>query len=114
RERRSYARSNSIPSVGLGIVRTSTANALDVARAARAEAERIQQTLPEGTEIFVAADNTQFIESAIERVYATLLEAMVLVFLVIWLFLGSLRAALIPAVTVPVCLVAAFIALYAF
>src|SRR5690606_24275206 len=84
------------------------------ARAARAEAERIQQTLPEGTEIFVAADNTQFIESAIERVYATLLEAMVLVFLVIWLFLGSLRAALIPAVTVPVCLVAAFIALYAF
>ena len=114
RERRSYARSNSIPNVGLGIVRTSTANALDVARAARAEAEKIQQSLPEGTEIFVAADNTQFIESAIERVYWTLGEAMVLVFLVIWLFLGSLRAALIPAVTVPVCLVAAFIALYAF
>ncbi|TWT21055.1 efflux RND transporter permease subunit [Luteimonas marina] len=114
RERRSYARSNSTPNVGLGIVRTSTANALDVARAARAEAERIQQTLPEGTEIFVAADNTQFIEAAIERVYWTLGEAMVLVFLVIWLFLGSLRAALIPAVTVPVCLVAAFIALYAF
>ena len=114
RERRSYARSNSIPSVGLGIVRTSTANALEVARAARAEAEKIQQSLPEGTEIFVAADNTQFIEAAIERVYWTLFEAMVLVFLVIWLFLGSLRAALIPAVTVPVCLVAAFIALYAF
>ncbi|MCW5580664.1 MAG: efflux RND transporter permease subunit [Luteimonas sp.] len=114
RERRSYARSNSIPSVGLGIVRTSTANALDVARAARAEAENIRQTLPEGTEIFVAADNTQFIEAAIERVYWTLGEAMVLVFLVIWLFLGSLRAALIPAVTVPVCLIAAFIALYAF
>lgn len=114
RERRSYARSNSTPNVGLGIVRTSTANALDVARAARAEAERVQQTLPEGTEIFVAADNTQFIEAAIERVYWTLGEAMVLVFLVIWLFLGSLRAALIPAVTVPVCLVAAFIALYAF
>ncbi len=114
RERRSYARSNSIPNVGLGIVRTSTANALDVARAARAEAGRIQQSLPEGTEIFVAADNTQFIEAAIERVYWTLGEAMLLVFLVIWLFLGSLRAALIPAVTVPVCLVASFIALYAF
>lgn len=114
RERRSYARSNSIPNVGLGIVRTSTANALEVAQAAREEAVRIQESLPEGTDIFVAADNTQFIEAAVDRVYWTLGEAMVLVFLVIWLFLGRLRAALIPAVTVPVCLVAAFIALYAF
>ena len=95
-------------------MRTSTANALEVARAAREEGERIQETLPEGTQIFVASDNTQFIEAAIERVYWTLGEAMVLVFLVIWLFLGKLRAALIPAVTVPVCLIAAFIALYAF
>ncbi|NLG59203.1 MAG: efflux RND transporter permease subunit, partial [Gammaproteobacteria bacterium] len=114
RERRSYARSNSIPNVGLGIVRTSTANALEVAQAAREEAVRIQESLPEGTDIFVAADNTQFIEAAVDRVYWTLGEAMLLVFLVIWLFLGRLRAALIPAVTVPVCLVAAFIALYAF
>lgn len=113
-ERRAYLRSNGVPNVGLGIVRTSTANALDVARAARAEAEKIQQTLPEGTDIFVAYDSTTFIEAAIERVYWTLAEAMVLVFVVIWLFLGSLRAAIIPAVTVPVCLVAAFIALYAF
>ena len=114
RERRSYMRSNSIPNVGLGIVRTSTANALDVARAAREEAVRVQETLPQGTEIFVASDNTQFIEAAVDRVYWTLAEAMLLVFLVIWLFLGKLRAALIPAITVPVCLVAAFIALYAF
>jgi multidrug efflux pump len=113
-ERRSYLRSNGVPNVGLGIVRTSTANALDVARAARAEAEIIQKTLPEGTDIFVAFDSTTFIEASIERVYWTLGEAMVLVFLVIWLFLGSLRAALIPAVTVPVCLISAFIALYAF
>ena len=113
-ERRSYLRSNAVPNVGLGIVRTSTANALDVARAARAEAAVIQQTLPEGTEIFIAFDSTTFIEASIERVYWTLAEAMVLVFLVIWLFLGSLRAALIPAVTVPVCLISAFIALYAF
>jgi len=113
-ERRSYLRSNSVPNVGLGIVRTSTANALDVARGARAEADRIRPTLPPGTEIFVAFDSTVFIEASVERVYATLLEALALVFLVIWLFLGSLRAALIPAVTVPVCLVASFIALYAF
>ena len=55
-ERRSYYRSNGQPNVGLGIVKTSTANSLDVARAARAEAERVQKTLPEGTEIFVAYD----------------------------------------------------------
>ena len=55
-----------------------------------------------------------FIDASVERVYKTLVEAIVLVLLVIWLFLGSVRAALIPAVTVPVCLVAAFIALYAF
>jgi len=113
-ERRAYYRSNGEPGIGLGIVKTSTANALDVARATRAEAERIAATLPQGTSIFVAFDNTTFIEAAVERVYATLIEAMVLVLVVIWLFLGSLRAALIPAVTVPVCLVAAFIALFAF
>ena len=113
-ERRAYFRSNGQPNIGLGIVKTSTANALDVARAARAAAERIRPTLPEGTDIFVAYDSTVFIEASVERVYATLIEAMILVFAVIWLFLGSLRAALIPAVTVPVCLVTSFVALYAF
>ncbi|HET9033190.1 MAG TPA: efflux RND transporter permease subunit [Dokdonella sp.] len=113
-ERRSYLRSNGQPNVGLGIVKTSTANSLDVARAARAEAVRVQKTLPPGTEIFVAYDSTLFIESAVERVYATLIEGGVLVVLVIFLFLGSARSALIPAVTVPVCLIAAFIGLYAF
>ena len=113
-ERRAYLRSNGVPNVGLGIVRTSTANALDVARAARAEAELIQQTLPEGTDIFVAYDDTVFIEASIKRVYWTLIEAMALVLVVIWLFLGSFRAALIPAVTVPVCLLAAFIPLLLF
>lgn len=113
-ERRAYFRSNGVPNVGLGIVKTSTANSLDVALAARAEAEQIQKSLPEGTRIFVAFDSTIFIEAAVERVWATLFEAIALVLLVIWLFLGSMRAALIPAVTVPVCLVAAFIALYAF
>ena len=113
-ERRAYYRSNGEPNIGLGIVKTSTANALDVAREARAEADRISSTLPEGTRIFVAFDNTTFIEAAVDRVYATLVEAMLLVLAVIWLILGSFRAALIPAVTVPVCLIAAFIALYAF
>lgn len=113
-ERRAYYRSNGEPNIGLGIVKTSTANSLDVARAIRAEAEKIRPGLPDGTDIFVAFDTTIFIESAVERVYHTLAEAVVLMLIVIWLFLGSFRAALIPAVTVPVCLIAAFIPLYAF
>jgi len=113
-ERRAYFQSNGVPNMGMGIVKTSTANALDVARAVKEEAERIQQGLPEGTRIFVAYDSTVFIDASVSRVYHTLAEAMVLVLVVIYLFLGSFRAALIPAVTVPVCLVAAFIALYAF
>jgi multidrug efflux pump len=113
-ERRAYYRSNGEPAMGIGIVKTSTANSLDVANAAKAEAERITATLPEGTGIYVAFDSTTFIEASVERVYETLIEAIVLVLIVIWLFLGSVRAALIPAVTVPVCLIASFIALYAF
>jgi multidrug efflux pump len=113
-ERRAYYRSNGEPNIGLGITKTSTANSLDVANAARAEAARIQPTLPEGTDIFVAFDSTVFIGEAVKRVYLTLAEAIALVLVVIWLFLGSARAAVIPAVTVPVCLVASFMALYAF
>ncbi|WP_449447357.1 efflux RND transporter permease subunit [Thermomonas brevis] len=113
-ERRAYYHSNGEPAMGIGVVKTSTANSLDVANEAKAEAERIRPTLPKGTDIYVAYDSTTFISAAVERVYHTLLEAMVLVLLVIWLFLGSVRAALIPAVTVPVCVIASFIALYAF
>ena len=113
-ERRSYFRSNGEQNIGLGIVKTSTANALEVARNARAEADRIQQSLPPGTKIFTTFDSTQFIEASVNRVYATLIESSVLVVIVIFLFLGSLRSALIPAVTVPVCVISAFIAMYVF
>ena len=57
-ERRAYYHSNGTPNIGLGIIKTSTANALDVARAARAMAAEIQKSLPEGTNIFVAFDDT--------------------------------------------------------
>jgi len=113
-DRRSWYHSNGEPALGIGIVKTSTANSLEVAQAAKDEADRIRPTLPAGTDIYVAYDSTTFISAAVARVYETLLEAIVLVLVVIWLFLGSVRAALIPAVTVPVCVVASFIALYAF
>ena len=65
-----------IHNIGLGIVKTSTANSLDVARAVREEADRIRPSLPEGTKIFVAFDTTTFIDAAVERVYHTLAEAV--------------------------------------
>ncbi len=113
-ERRAYYKSNGQQNIGLGIIKTSTANALDVTKAAVAMSEEIQKSLPKGTSIFVAFDSTVFIDASIKRVYWTLLEAVALVLLVIYLFLGSFRAALIPALTVPVCLIAAFIPLYLF
>jgi len=113
-ERRAYFRGNGQPNIGLGVIKTSTANSLDVARDVKAALPSIQESLPEGTRIFVAFDSTIFIDAAVERVYWTLGEAVLLVLVVIYLFLGSARAALIPAVTVPVCLVTAFIALWAF
>ena len=93
---------------------TATVSPFLIPRPARAEAKRIAATLPKGADIYVAFDTTTFISAAVERVYETLAEAIVLVLVVIWLFLGSVRAAVVPAVTVPVCVTASFIALYAF
>src|SRR5690606_22911594 len=111
-ERRAYFRGNGQPNIGLGVIKTSTANALDVARAVREKLPELQNSLPPDTSIVVAFDSTTFIEAAVDRVYLTLAEAVVLVLLVILLFLGPARAALVPAVTVPVCLIAAFIGLW--
>ena len=107
-------RGNGVPQIGLGIVKQSTANTLDVARGIRAEMAAIEQTLPEGMTIVTAFDTSIFIEASVNQVYHSLGEAMAIVIAVIFLFLGSVRAAIIPAVTVPVCLIGAFIVLYAF
>ncbi len=113
-ERRSYYRGNGQPMLGLGIVKTSTANSLAVANLVKAEIAKINPELPQGMRMGLTYDSTEYISVAVHEVYKTLAEAIVLVLVVIWLFLGSLRAALIPAVTVPVCVIAAFMALYAF
>jgi multidrug efflux pump len=110
-ERRTYFTGNGEPQVGLGVIKQSTANALDVARAVRAIVADLQNELPEGANLLVAVDTSEFIDAAVNEVYFTLGLTIVLVVVVIYLFLGSWRAALIPAVTVPVCIVASFIAL---
>ena len=113
-EPRSYFRGNGKTMLGLGIVKTSTANSLDVAQGVREEIERINQSLPQGMSMGITYDSSEYINVAVHEVYKTLAEAIILVLVVIWLFLGSVRAALIPAVTVPVCVIAAFMALWAF
>ena len=105
---RSVLRGNRIPMVGLGIVRQSKANTLDVAHAVKREAEVVNKTLPEGMQLIQSYDTSVFIEASISEVYKTLAITAVLVVAVLFLFLGSFRATLVPAVTVPVSLVATF------
>ena len=113
-DERYFFRGNKTPRVGMGIVKQSRANTLDVVTAVRAEMDRIRMSLPEGMRIFENYDSSVFIQEAIEEVYFTLSVAMGLVIFVIYLFLGSVRSAIIPAVTVPVCLIASFSAMFAF
>ncbi len=101
-ETRTTFRGNGAPMVGIGVIKQAQANTLEVARAAKAEAERINPTLPDGMELRQSYDSSVFIEGAIAEVYKTLAIAIALVILVIYLFLGSARATLVPAVTVPV------------
>lgn len=111
-EDRLFFRGNGMPMVGIGIIKQSTANTLAVARAVNMEADRLNATLPEGMQIERSFDSSVFVEGAVHEVYKTLFGAVLLVVGVIYLFLGNLRATLVPAVTVPVSLIATFIMLY--
>ncbi len=107
-------RGNSIPTVGLGIVKQSTANTLEVLRATNKRAIAINAGLPEGMSLIASSDDSIFIETAINSVYKTIAITMLLVSLVIYMFLGTVRAMIIPALTIPVCLTASFIGLSLF
>ncbi|MBK5969008.1 MULTISPECIES: efflux RND transporter permease subunit [Thiorhodovibrio] len=112
-ENRTVFRGNGVPMVGLGIIKQSTANTVSVADRAKAEMARLNPTLPEGMELKQSYDTSVFIKDAIKEVYKTLAIAILLVVTVIFLFLGSARAMLVPAVTVPVSLIATFSVLLA-
>jgi multidrug efflux pump len=112
-EERTMFRGNGIPQVGLGIIKQSTANTIDVARGAKEKAGVINKTLPEGMSIQERFDTSVFVERAIHEVYLTFAIAVVLVVVVIYLFLGNIRATLIPAVAVPVSIIASFIVILA-
>lgn len=112
-EDRNLFRGNGITQVGIGIVKQSTANTVDVARGAKAERDKINEILPKGMRLEDSFDSSVFVERAIHEVYVTLGIAIALVVLVIYIFLGSVRAMLVPAVAVPVSIIATFIVLAA-
>jgi len=95
--------------IGLGIIKQSKGNTLDVAKGIKEEMKKISGTLPPGMTLILNFDRSIFIDAAIKEVYLTFAIAMGLVVLVIYLFLGSARAMFIPAITVPVSIIASFI-----
>jgi multidrug efflux pump len=113
-DERSIVRFNGKPAVALGVIKQATANPLELSQAIRAELPRVLADLPEGVAVNVAYDSSVFIDRSIKAVLRTIGEAIALVALVIFVFLRSVRASLIPLVTIPVSLVGAFGVMYLF
>ncbi|WP_386069174.1 efflux RND transporter permease subunit [Tahibacter sp. UC22_41] len=106
------ARYNGRNAVPLGVVKQATANPLAISEGLQKLLPEITRTLPAGMKVEIAYDSTIFIERSISEVYKTIAEAMLLVVIVIFLFLRSARATLIPIVTIPVSLIGAFAVMY--
>ena len=113
-EERGFQRFMGKTAVGFGIIRQSTGNPLELSKAAIAEIPRIQETLPKGMKIELNYDSSVFIAESIKAVFSTIGEAVILVALVIFFFLRSFRATIIPLITIPVSLTGAFFIMYAF
>jgi len=100
--------------VGIGIYQQSDANTIDVANGIKKKIKEIERTLPEGTNLEVSFDRSRYIKAAISEVYKTLFVALILVTIIIYLFLGNIRALIVPAVALPVSLISTFLAIYIF
>ena len=99
--------------VGIGIIKQSKGNTLEVVNNVHREMENIQETLPETMYLAPGYDSSIFIQGSVDEVYNTLAVAMSLVIVVIYLFLGNVRATIVPALTVPVAIIASYIVLFA-
>ena len=107
-DERSSTRLNGRSAITVGVLRQATANPLELSKGVRGMIPRLQKDLPPGMTIDVANDNSVFIEKSIKSVFQTIVEAVVLVALVIFVFLRTLRASIIPIVTIPVSLIGCF------
>ncbi|MFN3461328.1 MAG: efflux RND transporter permease subunit, partial [Oceanibaculum sp.] len=112
-DNRRVSRYNGVNSLTLGVIKQATANPLEVSKAVRDELPKIVADLPSGMNAEVAFDTSVFIERSIDNVFTTIIEAVILVILVIFFFLRSLRATIIPMVTIPISLIGAFIFMFA-
>jgi len=110
---RSIARANGVDAVSLAVEQLSKANSVAVSHEVRREMETIASELPEGMVLQINYDRAEFIEASMREVYRALFIAIALVLVVIYLFLGSLRVTLIPAIVVPVSVIATFIVMAA-
>lgn len=110
---RTFVRFKGQSAVGLGVIKLSDANTLAVAAAVKERMQQLSQDFPQGMQYAIASDDSRFVDVAISRVWQSLLFAVALVVLVIFLFLRDWRATIIPAVTIPVALVGAFGVMYA-
>jgi len=107
-DERTSVRLNGRDAVGVGVIRQATANPLELSAGVRQLMVKLKKDLPPGVSVEVANDNSVFIDRSIKAVYQTIVEASVLVALVIFVFLRTLRAAIIPLVTIPVALIGTF------
>ncbi len=105
---RSSVRLNGVPAVSVGVIRQATANPLEVSAGVRAAMPQIQRDLPANVKVQQANDNSVFIDRSISSVFRTIVEAIALVALVVFVFLRTLRASIIPLVTIPVSLIGVF------
>jgi hydrophobe/amphiphile efflux-1 (HAE1) family protein len=99
---------NGKPSAGMAIRQMAGANALDTADAVKAKMQEMSRYFPPGMKVVYPFDTTPFVRVAIYEVIKTLIEAILLVFLIMWLFMGNIRATLIPTIAVPVVLLGTF------
>ncbi|MCD8552498.1 efflux RND transporter permease subunit [Seleniivibrio sp.] len=107
-DQRSFYRLDGKNAIGMGVVKQSTANPLNISKDLKVVVEDINKTLPDGMKLLITYDSSVFIDHSIKNVYSAISEAVLLVIIIIFLFLRNLRSTIIPLVTIPVSLVGAF------
>ena len=111
---RTLFKANGKQVVGIGIYQQSDANTIVVANGVKKKIKEIRSSLPPGTTLEVSFDRSNYIKSAINEVYKTLIIALILVTIIIYLFLGNIRALVVPLIALPVSLISTFLSIYIF
>ena len=103
-----------LKTVGIGIYAKSGASTVELSKEIKKKIDEVKQTLPEGLDLEIAFNRATYVGAAINEVYKTLVIAFILVVVIIYLFLGNLKAVIVPAIALPVSLIASFLGIYIF